>query len=198
MNNESAYRVAVLVLLVLMWLVRLPVRRYASWRENWSLLWRDPLDAIYLLGWSVVGLVVLVAYFAFPAAIGWAAVPLPAALRWSAVACSIAALALLRWADAALGENLSVAPQLKPNHQLITTGPYRWIRHPIYLAALLYFAGLAILAANVLVAICSFGGMAILVATRVAKEDRRLEERFGDQYRQWAARTGRLLPRFRR
>lgn len=198
MNSELAYRIALVVLVVLMRLVRLPVLPHLGWRRSWPLLRRDPLDTAYLFSWALAAIAVLVAFIAFPATVRWAALPLPPALRWSGAAVSLAALALLRWADAALGENLSVSPQLRPNHQLVTTGPYRWIRHPMYLSGLLYCAGLGIVTANGLAAAFLVGGMLLLVQMRIPKEERLLEERFGDSYRQWAGRTGKLLPRLGR
>jgi protein-S-isoprenylcysteine O-methyltransferase Ste14 len=76
----------------------------------------------------------------------------------------------------------------------VTRGPYRWIRHPFYLAALLMAAGNALAAANWF--LFAAGCVAfILMAGRSRIEERKLLERFGEEYRVYRERTGRFVPR---
>jgi protein-S-isoprenylcysteine O-methyltransferase Ste14 len=80
---------------------------------------------------------------------------------------------------------------------LVTTGPYRWIRHPMYSAALLLLVATALLTANVIIA---FGGLGMfaLLAARSRVEEQRLVDKFGDAYRNYQRTTGRFVPRFAR
>ncbi len=124
--------------------------------------------------------------------------PLPAWLRWGGlVAVYLPGLALLLWVHTTLGLNFSHRLRIRAEHQLVTTGPYRWVRHPMYTAFLLLLTGFALVTANLLFAILPFGAVLAVVLSRTPREDAMLEARFGDEYRAWRARTGALLPRLR-
>jgi protein-S-isoprenylcysteine O-methyltransferase Ste14 len=82
----------------------------------------------------------------------------------------------------------------RKEHTLVTTGPYRWIRHPFYTSAALAILGNSLAAANWF--IFSAGSLVfVLMAIRVRKEEENLIARFGDDYRNYMQRTGRFLPR---
>jgi protein-S-isoprenylcysteine O-methyltransferase Ste14 len=78
---------------------------------------------------------------------------------------------------------------------LVTTGPYRWVRHPFYVSVLLLVCGAALLAANWFIGVCGLLVFA-LQAIRTRIEERKLVERFGEEYRLYMKRTGRFAPRF--
>ena len=78
----------------------------------------------------------------------------------------------------------------------ITSGPYRYVRHPFYVTAALAFAANALATANWFIASTGFVALALLVI-RTPTEEGKLVERFGDDYRRYMARTGRFFPRLR-
>ena len=77
----------------------------------------------------------------------------------------------------------------------VTTGPYRFVRHPIYTAYLCLFAGgLASLGSPLAIAVLLLSAWRFY-KPRMASEDKILEEQFGDAWRNYAAKTpARLLP----
>jgi protein-S-isoprenylcysteine O-methyltransferase Ste14 len=77
---------------------------------------------------------------------------------------------------------------------LVTSGPYRWVRHPFYVTVTLLFLSATIIAANWLIGASSAAILGLL-AIRTPKEEQKLIERFGDGYRQYMATTGRYVPR---
>src|SRR5262245_55936046 len=86
---------------------------------------------------SALGLVfyaTLGAWLFFPGALSWTYVPIPTPLRWLAVACLAPVLSLFASSYRVLGANYRGGVGLYTDHQLVTTGPYRWLRHPIYAA----------------------------------------------------------------
>ncbi len=140
----------------------------------------------------------LLAHMINPASMEWASIPVPAWLRWAAVAASLSLLPALVWLFASIGRNISETVLTKRSHRLITHGPYRWIRHPLYSVATGIFIALGVAAANafiVLVAVLAI--MAVLVAI-IPREEAQLIAKFGDDYRSYRERTGRLLPRLLR
>ena len=148
----------------------------------------------------IVGPVVLLSSLAFlfrPRSMDFAALHLPVALRLTGSLFGLMGLCLFAWMFRHLGLNVTSTSMPRDNAKLVTTGPYRWIRHPMYSAALILVVATTLLTANAVVLI---GGilMFVLLAARSQIEERRLVERFGDAYRTYQRNTGRFVPRFRR
>ncbi len=140
-----------------------------------------------------------VAFVVNPAWMGWSALPLPAWLRWTGVALAFPALVLGGWAILSLILRDAYSPSLviKDSHTLVTSGAYRWIRHPIYTTYLASPLSFFLLTANWFIGLALLA-MSILLASRVEGEEAMLLERFGDEYRAYIQRTGRFLPGLRR
>ena len=149
-----------------------------------------------LLG--LIGLFAFLIYLIFPAWIGWASVRLPEWARWAGVCLALAGFALLQWAQNTLGKNWSDTPRMIKEQALVTSGPYRWIRHPIYTAFLLILGSTLLISANWLVGWAWLGMTALEIASRISFEESLMVEYFGDQYHTYSSRTGRLLPRLTR
>jgi len=136
----------------------------------------------------------LVALLINPASMTWAAAPLPGWLRWMGVGLGLMAGLLLIWTFRSLGRNLTDTVVTRKEHTLVTSGPYRWVRHPFYSSATLAFLANSLAAANWFLFFTS--GVAVLVLViRTRKEERNLIARFGDDYRNYMQRTGRFVPR---
>ena len=131
-----------------------------------------------------------------PAWMSWSSVPLPAALRWVGVAIGLPAVALGIWTFRSLGRNITDTVVTRREHTLITSGPYRYVRHPFYVTSALAFAANALMTANWFIALTGFAFLALLLI-RTATEEEKLVERFGDDYRRYMARTGRFFLRLR-
>ena len=194
-EGRHSFSHRLVALLVLMKLVRWPTRRLTGWKASWPALKRNPGDTAILYVCGLAWTVALVAYLVAARQLWAFHMELPVWLRWGGVALGLAATVLLGWADHSLGENLSVTLQIKREHTLVTTGPYRWIRHPIYAAGLMFSVAGFLISANWLVGICFVGGICLLVATRVPREEKMMLDAFGDRYRQYMLHTGRFLPR---
>lgn len=93
-----------------------------------------------------------------------------------------------------LGRNWSISLEIREKHELISTGPYALIRHPMYTSFLLMALGQAFLIANWVVGLAGLVGFAILFFLRVDKEERMMLEIFGTRYRDYMERTKRLIP----
>ncbi len=106
------------------------------------------------------------------------------------------ALWLLWRSHADLAGSFSPGLQIKKNHRLVTTGVYEQIRHPMYAAHLLWAAAQLLLLQNWI------AGPAFLVASlplyvvRIPREEEMMLDQFGEEYRRYAERTGRVVPRW--
>ena len=103
-------------------------------------------------------------------------------------------LAIRVWAIAALGRAFRTTVEVDPGQAVVSTGPYRWVRHPSYSGLLLIVSGFGLAAGNWLaLAICVALPLAALVR-RISVEEAELTRVLGDRYRDYAARTKRLIP----
>ena len=147
---------------------------------------------------SLPGLIAVVVYIAYPPWLAWASFPLSAGLRGVGVGLALAGFILLQWAQQALGKNWSDTPRLMKDQTFVTSGPYRWIRHPIYTAFLLILSAPLFLSANWFIGLVWIGMTVLDVISRVRIEEALMMESFGDPYRAYMHRTGQFLPRLTR
>jgi protein-S-isoprenylcysteine O-methyltransferase Ste14 len=119
--------------------------------------------------------------------------PAPPWLRLAGLALGVASVGLFAWTHATLGRLWSTCLQLRTGHRLITVGPYSRIRHPMYTAIVGWLISLGLLAGSWFPLL-----FAALSATnfllRIRGEENMMLQQFGDEYREYMKRTGRLLP----
>jgi len=95
----------------------------------------------------------------------------------------------------ALGKNWSFEARMRTDHQLIRTGPYARIRHPIYLGMLLFLLGLAVALGHWLQLVVALPVFLVGTSIRTKLEDRLLEEQFGADFDEYARTTPALIPK---
>jgi len=123
---------------------------------------------------------------------------LPALVPWFGAAIMAASLWLFWRSHVDLGQNWSVSLELRDGHQLVTHGVYRTIRHPMYASIWLWAVAQGMLLQNWLAGWSVVPAFAAMYFLRTPREERMMRESFGDAYRQYVERTGRLVPRFRK
>jgi protein-S-isoprenylcysteine O-methyltransferase Ste14 len=139
--------------------------------------------------------IAILVWLVAPSWMAWSALPLPMWMRWGGAVVAALALGLLGWSMAVLGRNFGATLKLRPDHTLVTTGPYRWVQHPIYLAFLLLQIGIALLTANWFIGVTGVGLILAVIAARTPTEAAQLRERFGESYHVYAHQTGRFWPK---
>ena len=198
MNTENTFRAAAVIVFLVGAAISTYHRRKAD-RETGETISPRAEGPSIMIALRVFGLCLWLAIFAYlvdPRWMAWSQVELPAWLRWSGLGLGIVADLLAYWVFSNLGTNVTPSVQTRTAHQLVTSGPYRWVRHPLYLMGLIAYTGFALLAANWFMALLSAAVFVVLVL-RLPQEEARLLDRFGDQYREYMQRTGRFLPRLR-
>ncbi|MCI0629628.1 MAG: isoprenylcysteine carboxylmethyltransferase family protein [Phycisphaerales bacterium] len=140
-----------------------------------------------------VGFFVPLVWIVSPA-FSFAEYPLRAGPLIAGIVCLIVGLWLFYRSHADLGTNWSVTLQVREQHQLITHGVYRRIRHPMYTALLLYSIGQALVIPNWVAGPLYLVAFIVLLAFRLPAEERMMIEEFGEQYTAHMARTKRLAP----
>jgi len=202
MNNDLPLRIIFLTL----WIVFITISyarktqqlssRSIRERLRGASRWESKFDIALRVALFLFWISALILYVIYPDWMTLFTIPLPIWLRWIGVGVAIVSLPLLAWAHHTLGQQFSPGLQLREEHALVTSGPYRWIRHPMYTAESVFMIALAVESANWLVAPPMAAGIVLLYA-RVGKEEAMMIERFSDEYRSYMKRTGRFLPRFK-
>jgi len=193
MADEVVFRILLVVILVGAAAVRM-VYAVSSKRSGGRLSVSENKVVMGVMG--VVGLVgayLLIGYLVFPGWVAWAALPLPSWLRWVGVAMGITTIPLLFWVHRTLGKYFSAALQVRDEHVLVTSGPYRWVRHPMYTVLLMLMVALLPISGNWAIGAVFVGVAAAFIPIRVGKEEAMMMEKFADDYRAYQRRTGRLL-----
>lgn len=161
--------------------------KFDTSKEGWVYL---PLRLGGLTLWSYCML-----YMIAPSLLEWSFFAVPDGVRWTAGGIALFVCPpLIIWAQNALGKNVSTTVITRKEHHLITHGPYRWIRNPLYSFAVLFFGSLSLLASSWFL-LLAIGIAIVLIAIRLPKEEAGLLERFGDDYRAYMKRTGRFFPK---
>ena len=139
----------------------------------------------------------LVAFLIEPGWMAWASIPLPGLVRWVGVLIGVLASGLLIWTFRSLGHNLTDTVVTRRNATLVTLGPYRWIRHPFYLAMGTAVVANGLITANGYLAATGIAAFVVIVA-RTSIEEGKLIDRFDTEYEEYMRSTGRFLPRIHR
>ena len=144
-----------------------------------------------------LGSIILPALYLFTPWLGFADYRLPAFIPWCGAVVMLIALWLFWRAHVDLGLNWSITLEMRKDHELIVHGLYRRIRHPMYAAIFLFAVAQALLLQNWLAGWAGFVTFAILYLVRTPREEKMMCEFFGESYRDYMQRTGRLWPRLK-
>jgi protein-S-isoprenylcysteine O-methyltransferase Ste14 len=154
---------------------------------------RGPREMVVLaLAW--LGSMILPLLWVFSPLFSIAEYPLNPVVFASGVLVAASGLWLFRQSHIELGKNWSISLDLREGHQLVTSGLYRHVRHPMYTSIFLYAPGQALVVPNWIVGPANLVAFFVLFAVRVQSEEQMMVDKFGDQYRSYLAKTKRIIP----
>jgi protein-S-isoprenylcysteine O-methyltransferase Ste14 len=134
------------------------------------------------------------AYLINPNWMSWSKIGLPESIRWLGVGIGVLCIFGIYWLFSSIGSGITPTSATRKQHTLSTSGPYRWVRHPLYTVGSSMFISFGMMADNWFIAtlgILTF----ILMAIRTPREEANLIAKFGDEYVEYMKRTGRFLPK---
>ena len=194
--NENTFRILAAVILITGMSISTYYRRKAD-RDSGEKLSRRADGNVMMRFIRIGGLILWLSPFVYlinPAWMAWANVGLPDWARWLGVGTGILCVLGIYWLFSSIGTGITPVSATRKVHKLVTSGPYRWVRHPLYTVGSAMFVAFGMMADNWFIALLgmlAFIGMAI----RTPKEEANLIEKFGDEYREYMKRTGRFLPK---
>ncbi len=152
---------------------------------------------IVLLLASLWGITILLPFFSlFTDWLDFARYQIPYWTGWCGAAIFSVALWLLWRSHADLGRNWSVAAEVGEKQNLVTSGVFKYMRHPMYAAHLLWGIAQALLVHNWIAGVASLAIFLPLYLLRVPREEKVMLAEFGEEYGNYMKRTGRVIPRF--
>jgi len=166
----------------------------AKYRKlNVTLDKKTKIDVIFLV-LSGIGMLVPIIYV-LSSILDFANYDLPNWIGWIGAVLFGFSIWLLWRSHADLGKNWTPTLGIRSEHKLITDGVFKYIRHPMYSAHLLWAIAQVLLLHN-WIAGYSFLIIAVpLYLLRVKNEEKMITEQFGEEYREYMKRTGRVIPR---
>lgn len=115
------------------------------------------------------------------------------AVRWTGLVLAGLGLALIFWSGVALGKLYSPEVTIQKNHQLVTTGLYRYIRHPRYLGVILVAFGLSFLFRSWIGLAASIFVLGV-ISLRIKDEEAFMQQEFGPEWEAYCKQSWRLIP----
>lgn len=106
----------------------------------------------------------------------------------------IGGISIRVWAIQTLGKHFTATVTLTDGHRLVTSGPYRWVRHPSYLGAFMAIIGCAVFLNAPWATVIAALSMTIAYYLRIGVEEKMLIEYFGPQYQEYIKRSKRIIP----
>lgn len=129
-----------------------------------------------------------------PGWMAWSKIGLAEGFRWAGAGLGVLSVFGVYWLFSNIGSNITPTSATRKEHKLVTSGPYRWIRHPLYTFGLTLFVSLGLMADNWFMMMLGALAFTVMVI-RTPKEETSLIEKFGDEYRNYMKTTGAFLPK---
>jgi protein-S-isoprenylcysteine O-methyltransferase Ste14 len=153
----------------------------------------DRLEKVLLAG-MLPAVMLLPLLYLFTPLFAFADYGLPTVVPWIGSVTLVASLWLFWRSHSDLGLNWSVSLELRENHELITRGVYRRVRHPMYSSIWLWALAQGMMLPNWLAGWAVVPAFAAMYFLRMPREEGLMCEKFGDEYRAYMRQTGRLFP----
>lgn len=197
MKQELIFRATLALVSTLLLSVRLYYGQAARQSRGKIVIVRRRVWGTSLLWFfGLLGVMTASMYIIVPEGLKWAGWPLPLWLRWIGIGLGGITVLLFGWIHRALGKNWSMPVIIRDDHTLITNGPYRYVRHPMYSTIFIWALAYFLISANWLIG-GSWLGLGLTAVAVAADEEDALIEMFGERYQAYIQRTGRFWPRFR-
>jgi protein-S-isoprenylcysteine O-methyltransferase Ste14 len=191
--NEHYWKMSLFVLLLVWNLIRIITTRTSVKKE--AKKFKTPIIEKFLFLLNIFGLMVIPFVAVLSSWFDFARMSLPELIRWFALVIYVPNLWFFWWCHKTLSGHWSGILEIKKDHKLVTTGPYKSIRHPMYLHFWLLVSTQGLILDNWLVLICGVLFWAILYFIRVPKEEQMMSDEFGAEYRKYVKQTGRIFPK---
>lgn len=194
--NENVFRILAAVILFSGAGISIYYRRKAD-RETGEKVSRSVDGKAMMTVIKIFGLFLWVSpwvYLINPQWMAWSKIGLPDGLRWLGAGIGALCVVGIYWLFSSIGSGITPTSVTRKQHTLVTHGPYRWVRHPLYTIGSSLFLAFGMMADNLFIAVLGILAF-IAMAIRTPTEEANLIEKFGDEYREYMKHTGSFFPK---
>jgi protein-S-isoprenylcysteine O-methyltransferase Ste14 len=194
--NENIFRILAAIIFLIGVSISGYFRHKADKETGEKVSWKDEGIAMILV-LRIGGLLLwlsMIGYLFYPPLLAWSQVGLPEWARWLGVGIGIICVFLIYWMFSSISTGITPTVATRSEHKLSTSGPYRWIRHPLYTFGTLFFLSFALMADSWFIALMAVLAI-VLLSMRLPNEEAHLIEKFGNEYREYMKQTGKFLPK---
>ena len=184
---------AAYLLFALIWIVFYAYWIISAWQTRSPIKRKQSRLSFLMYGVVWVAIWIIVMNLLLPDLLAERIVPDSIGYTLAGLLITVAGLAFAIWARVHLGKNWSGMPVIREQHTLTRTGPYRYVRHPIYSGIVLGLLGTAIGIGYLIVFLCVIL-IFVLFVIKSRTEEKFLEEEFGEEYAKYRREVKALIP----
>ncbi len=166
-------------------------------KKQISTRWESPLMKAVRVLMSLFYILAFV-FVLYPEPFDIFKIEIPDYLRVVGILGTILGTVVIIWATRTLGDNFSPVLEIREGHQLVTKGPYRWVRHPMYVGNVIWILSFILLSAWWIFALYLIIFVVFIMIIRTSKEEQMLLETFGKVYEDYMKTTGCFFPKLKK
>ena len=190
--EEIIFKIVFLIFIILMIFIRMPhstkykkIEKYLSEKEK-----REKL----LVALNGISMMFVPLIYVFTGWLDFFKMNLPDWIRIIGIVIIFLGLIFFWWIHKTLGENWSPVLEIRKGHKLITKGPYKYVRHPMYTLFYVFAIGLLLLVSNWFVGLFALSSWHLLYVIRISSEEKMMLEQFGIEWGNYCRQTRKLIP----
>lgn len=189
MPHDAIFQIIIAVISVAIYGIRLAYRKWSVKMNTGTQQQREILLIPAAILWTLSVLLYCIGFEDFTLR-----VDVPSWFRWIGVGGMMACMPLSVWVYRSLGKHFSPKLRLRDDHRLVTTGPYRFVRHPLYATLFLYVSATAFVSEDLRIIIAG-ALIAAVILFRIPREEAQLAGRFASSYAEYRKKTGSFIPK---
>lgn len=193
--TEIIFKIAFIILWIIYIFIRVPFDKKYKVSERIKRL--SSSSERFVIGILFLGLLLIPLTWASTTFLDIFHMDFPLWVRLLGIIISVSSLPYFWWIHKTLGQNWSPSLEIRKEHELVKSGPYQLIRHPMYLQIFIWTIAQALIASNLITSSAGLLAWAFLYFIRIPKEEKMMMEYFGDEYTRYMNQTGKIFPKRR-
>lgn len=191
--EEIIYKIIFVVFLILMIFIRMP--HNMMYKKTEIYLSKKEKREKLLVALNGISMMLVPLIYVFTGWLDFFKMNLPDWIRIIGIVIIFSGLIFFWWIHKTLGENWSPVLEIRKGHKLITKGPYKYVRHPMYTLFYVFAIGLLLLVSNWFVGLFALLSWHLLYVIRISSEEKMMLEQFGIEWENYCKRaTKKIIP----